>query len=143
MRARLWKTAAMAGGISVLAAVLFLAGGTALSLQAVQSDAYVGVLVWAALMVGALLAGLIGGKSNADRPLVGAVLSAGVYTVILGLLTLPFGEGFSFFGFLSKAGLPIAAAAAVGVFLQKSGTNRYGNRRKAAKHAGKIYKGKR
>ena len=143
MSARLWKTAAIAGGISVLAAVLFLAGGVMILLGAEQPDRYMGFWCGVILFACAMLAGVIASKMAAQKTIAVSAVAGAVLVLCLGLLTLPFGEGITFGGILYKAVLPVLLSTGMGVIFEKRGTTRYGNRRKAAKHAGKIYKGKR
>ena len=143
MSARLWKTAVISGIISVLAAVLLLALFAVMLLKGEQPDR--GAAVWSssALIFGAMTAGCLGAVMHTERPLLGSLLSGVVYTAVLSAVTLPFSGGFSALGFFIKTVAAIASSAAMGAVMAKRGTTRYKNPRKAAKHAGKIYKGRR
>lgn len=143
MSARLWKTAVISGIISVLAAVLLLALFAVMLLKGEQPDR--GAAVWSssALIFGAMTAGFLAAVMHTERPILESLLSGAIYTAVLSAVTLPFGGGFSAFGFLTKTAVAIASSTAMGAVMAKRGTTRYKNPRKAAKHAGKIYKGRR
>lgn len=143
MSTRLWKTAAIAGGFSVLAAVLLLAGAVLLLLKGEQPDRYIGLLVGVIPVVCAALSGYLAARMESRASLAAGLLAGLLYTAILCLISLPFGDGFTMTGLLCRGVMPVAVSAGTGCITGSRGTTRYGNRRKAAKHAGKIYKGKR
>ena len=143
MNKRLWKTAAISGGISVLVAVLLLAGIVLLSLQ--EEEPTKNLVLWTSVTasLGGVVAGGLGALRNEKTAGGTALLSGAVYVTILCLITAPFGQGFSFGALLMNAVLPLTFAGGTGYLIGIKGTTRHGNRRKAAKHADKIYKGKR
>ena len=127
----------------MLAAVLLLAGAVMLLLKGEQPDRYIETAVWLTVMLGAALAGWLGAKIEAEKPWLSGLMSGLLYTAILCVLTLPFGDGFTPTGLLLRGVLPVVLSTGVGCLMGRQGITRYGNRRKAAKHAGKTYKGKR
>ena len=143
MSARLWKTAAIAGGISVFAAVLFLAGLVKCLLGTSQPDRYLGFGSGVVLFGCAILAGMLATKMAGERAIVVSAVAGGIFVLGIGLLTLPFGQGVTLGGILYKGVLPVLVSCGVGAVFEKRGSTRYKNHRKAVKHAGKIYKGKR
>ena len=143
MEKRLWKTAAIAGSISVLLAVILLVGVVWLSLRAEEPERRLGIWVTLAVTLGGAVSGVIGARMHASAPLYAALLSGLTYVVVVCLLCLPFGEGFCLGTLLTNALLPVAVAGLAGRLLCAKGTTRRANHKKAARHASKIYKGKR
>lgn len=143
MSARLWKTAAIAGGISVLAAILLLVGVVLVLVGAREPDRYIGIWSMAVFLLGSVLAGAIASKLYYEKPFTASLVAGGVYTLLSAVMLLPFGAEDGGVRTIVKVGLPLLVSSLVGGLLNRSGATRYGNHRKAAKHAGKIYKGKR
>ena len=143
MNMRLWKSAAIAGIVAVLTAVFLLLSAVILSLRAKDPEGQIGVWIFPILIVGGAVAGGVFAKLYGEKSLIAPLAAGAFYILILSAIALPWGQDFSLGNFLLKTGLPLAACMAVGGFLGNRGTSRYGNSRKAAKHAGKMYKGKR
>ena len=142
MHKRLWKTAAIAGLISVLMVVFLLVGIVFVSLYKEDPKENIGVWVTLVTVLAGGAAGALGVKLYGERSLPVAILSGSLYVVLLILITLPLKVEFQGVGFVLRGIIPVAAAVIGGSFLGGHSSSRLKNRRKAAKHAGKIYGGK-
>ncbi|MBE6638552.1 MAG: DUF3792 family protein [Ruminococcaceae bacterium] len=143
MNAKLWKTASIAAGISALTAVFLLIIAILLSLRLDDPAANIGLWGCLCTIIGGAVGGWLSAKLYAERSFIPPFICGILYVSILTVLTLPFSDGFGLGRFLLNAGLPLASSTVVGTLLGMRGTSRFGNTRKAAKHAGRIYKGKR
>ncbi len=143
MNAKFWRSAVIAGGISVLVAVFLLAAAVAISLGAEDPEKQIGIWTLPIMIAGGGTAGGLSVKLCGEKSFLLPFVAGMLYILVLGIVALPFGEGFSFINLLLRAGLPLAASMLVGGTLGSRGTSRFGNSRKAARHAVKIYKGKR
>lgn len=140
MNTKLWKTVVIAGLVAVLTAAFLLLGAVALSLKAEDPEKQIGIWIFPILCGGAATAALLGRKMYGEKNFIVSMAAGGVYLLIIGGLALPISDGFSIGGFFLKLGLVMTICMIIGVW---KGNSKRLNQRKAAKRAGKMYRGKR
>ena len=142
MNVKFWKTAGIAAGAAAGTVVFLLCLLVFWRLGARDPERGLGGWICLVLTLGGVLSAWLSARMGGTGwgP---TLVCATLYLVAIFLLASPFGGNFTFNGFLSRFCLPLAAAALTGALLCKQGTTRQKNRRKATKHARKIYQGKR
>ena len=140
MNTKLWKSVVIAGLSAVLTTVFLLVGAIAVSLRADDPEKQIGIWIFPILIVSAAVAGWLARKLYGEKKFIVPLAAGGVYLLLIGAIALPFGGVFSLGGFFLKLALVITTCLLTGI----SGGNSFRmNGKKAAKRAGKIYKGKR
>ena len=142
MNVRFWKTAGIAAGIAVGAVVFLLCLLVFWRLGTEQPEQGLDIWICLALILGAALSAWLSAHMG-NTGVAPSLVCAALYLGVIFLLASPFGGNFTFNGFLSRFCLPLGTAAITGMFICKQGTTRQKNRRKATKHAAKIYRGRR
>lgn len=140
MNVKFWKTAGIAAGIAVVTVVFLLAVIVFCLLDAKSPEKSLGMWVTLAAAAGGGVAGMAASLLYKDHSRWLSVVTGILYLVFCVLLTLPFGGEFSFTNLLWRALIPLLVCVFSGTALQKQGTNRFKNKRRATKYASKMYK---
>lgn len=142
MNVKQWRTAAIAALIAVTTVVFLFLILVFWRLGNDRPEQGLGLWICLVLTLGSVEAAWLSLRMG-NTGLVSTIMCAILYLGGVFVLACPFGGNFTFNGFLVRFCFPLSVSLMTGIFIEKQGMTRQKNRRKAARYAGKIYKGKR
>ena len=142
MNVNVWKAAIISALCAVLTAAVLLCGGICWLLAGKAPQKNVGVLLVAAVYVAAGVGGLVAAAFKPGELSKGALVGAILYMVAIILISLPFGQGFSFVKLLVNGLGPCATMVLVANYRGNRRAHRRLDPQKKAKQIGKSYKRK-
>ena len=110
-------------------------------MKAKNPIALMGYLVYPIELCGGAVAGVVCGVWQKEKSVSVSFLAGCIYLILIWMLALPFGSGFSLARTLTALCTPILSML-VGHLVSGRKRGRLGNRRKAKRYAGKVYRGR-